>query len=82
MKTIIQFTHRGKQFSLAKEDFATAVKGTPPGRIQKYSVPISGIEYPIRQVVAAAMNRPAIEFTSQAAYRILQKFGYDIRTHE
>lgn len=78
----IQFTHRGTQFNLTKDDFTKAVKLVKPGRIQKYSVIVGGVEFPIRQVVAAGTGRPAIEFTSAAAYRILQKFGFDIKTDE
>lgn len=78
----IQFTHRGQRFDLTKDDFIKAVKGMKPGRIQKYSVIVGELEYPIRQVVAAATGRPAIEFTSAAAYRILQKYGFNIQTEE
>jgi hypothetical protein len=52
----------------------------PAGNIQKYSTEVSGLSYPIRQVVAAGTGRPAIEFTSAAAYRILQRFGFEIET--
>ena len=76
----IQFTHRGERFDLTKDHFVKAVKGVKPGRVQKYSVIVGGLESPIRQVVAAGTGRPAIEFTSAAAYRILQKFGFDIHT--
>lgn len=78
----IKFTHRGQQFELSKDDFVKAMKQAKPGNIQKYSVVVGGVEYPIRQVIAAGTGRPAIEFTSAAAYRILQKFGFDIKTGE
>jgi hypothetical protein len=52
------------------------------GRVQKYSVKIKGKEYPTRQVVALGTGRPSIEFTSAAAYRILQKFGFEIDVWE
>ena len=78
----IQFTHRGKQFELTRDDFDKALKGVVPGRIQKYSTTVNALRYPIRQVVAAGTGRPAIEFTSAAAYRILQKYGFDIHTEE
>lgn len=53
-----------------------------PARVQKYSVTIRGMRYPTRQVVALGTGRPSIEFTSAAAYRILQKFGFDIDVWE
>ncbi len=75
----MEFTHKGKRFDLAKDDFVKAIKGAKAGRIQKYSVLIGGIEYPIRQVVAAGTGRPVIEFTSSTAYSLLQRLGFDIQ---
>jgi hypothetical protein len=74
----VRFTLRGKTFELRKEDILSAAKGMSPGRIQKYSVMVSGKTFPIRQVVAAATGVPPIEITSQDAYRILQKFDFSI----
>jgi hypothetical protein len=74
----VKFTLRGKTFELRKDDFLAAAKGMSPSRIQKYSVVVSGKSFPIRQLVAAATAVPAIEITSQDAYRILQKFGFEI----
>jgi len=76
------FVHRAKRYELTKEDFIRAVKNTPPARVQRYSIRIGKLEYPTRQVVALATGRPSIEFTSAAAYRILQKFGFDINVWE
>src|SRR5947209_685804 len=78
----LSFVHRAKRYELTREDFIRAVKGVSPVRVQKYSVTIGKLEYPTRQVVALATGRPSIEFTSAAAYRILQKFGFDIDVWE
>ncbi len=78
----LQFTHRAKRYELTKEDFERATKGVVPARVQKYSVTIRGARYPTRQVVALGTGRPSIEFTSAAAYRILQKFGFEIDVWE
>jgi hypothetical protein len=78
----MEFTHKGKRFELVKDDFVKAIKGAKAGRIQKYSVIISGNEYPIRQVVAAGTGRPVIEFTTSTAYSILQRAGFDIQIDE
>lgn len=78
----LQFTHRAKRYELTKEDFKRAVKNVPPTRVQKYSAKIRGKAYPTRQVVALGTGRPSIEFTSAAAYRILQKFGFEIDVWE
>lgn len=78
----LTFVHRAKRYELTKEDFIRAVKNVPPTRVQTYSVTIGKLQYPTRQVVALATGRPSIEFTSAAAYRILQKFGFDIDVWE
>jgi len=78
----VQFTLRGKDFELRREDFVAVARGMVPGRIQKYSVTAAGKRFPIRQLVAAATGMPAIVITSQDAYRILQKFDFDIAIDE
>jgi hypothetical protein len=77
-----QFVHRAKRYELTREDFIRAVKNVDPARVQRYSVTIGRRQYPTRQVVALATGRPTIEFTSAAAYRILQKFGFEIDVWE
>lgn len=76
------FTLRRKTFEKRKEDFAKAAKGLEPGRIQKYSVLISGKRYPIRQVLAAVTGLPAIAITSQDAFRVLERFGFSVDAEE
>ncbi|PWT76151.1 MAG: hypothetical protein C5B46_01655 [Proteobacteria bacterium] len=78
----LQFVHRAKRHELTKEDFIRAVRSVPPARVQRYSATIGRLQYPTREVVALATGRPSIEFTSAAAYRILQKFGFDIDVWE
>lgn len=74
------FTLRGQTFSKRRDDFVKAAKELVPGRIQKYSVLISGKRYPIRQVLATVTNMPAIALTSQDAFRVLEKFGFSVDT--
>jgi len=78
----VKFTLRGKPFELGRDDILAAAKGLSPGRIQKYSVIADGKSFPIRQLVAAATGVPAIAITSQDAYRILQKFDFEIAIEE
>jgi hypothetical protein len=78
----LRFTLRGKTFEKERHDFIEAVVGQAPSRIQTYSTTINGSRYPIRQVVACATGLPAIAITSQDAYRILERFGFGIETHE
>ena len=78
----VKFTLRGRDFDLRREDILTAARGLAPGRVQKYSVVAAGKRFPIRQLVAAATGMPAIAITSQDAYRILQKFDFEIAIEE
>ena len=82
MEPKITFTLRGKTFEKRKDDFVKATKGLGPGRIKKYSTIVSGKRFPIRQVLAAVTNLPAIAITSQDAYRVLEKFGFAVDTEE
>ena len=76
------FTLRGKIFEKSKDDFVKATKGLEPARVKKYSTVMGGKRYPIRQVLAAVTNLPAIAITSQDAYRVLEKFGFPVETEE
>ncbi|MCI0724922.1 MAG: hypothetical protein L0338_39060 [Acidobacteria bacterium] len=78
-KMNVKFTLRGRQFDKGPEDLPKAAKGLKPSRIQKYSTVVNGVRYPIRQLVAALTGVPAIEITSQDAYRILHKLGAEIK---
>lgn len=78
----VKFTLRGKDFELRREDIVAAARSLAPGRVQKYSVVAAGKRFPIRQLVAAATRMPAIAITSQDAYRILQKFDFEIAIDE
>lgn len=77
-----KFTLRGRQFEKRAEDLPKVARGLTPGRVQKYSTIVNGIRYPIRQLVSALTGVPAIEITSQDAYRILQKLGAEIEIGE
>jgi hypothetical protein len=82
LEATVRFTLRGKTFEMRREDFIQAMNGRQPGRIQKYSTVIGGRHYPIRQVLAAVTKLQAIAITSQDAYRVLEKFGFQVDTEE
>jgi len=81
-ETTVKFTLRGRSFEKEKVDVGKAAKGLTPGRIQKYSIVVNGTRFPIRQIVSVLTGVPTIEITSQDAYRILQKFGFEIAIEE
>jgi len=74
--------NRGKSFLLSKHSIEETLAGVQPERVVKYGVEIQGREYPVRQVLAEATKTPKIEWTTSNAYRILQKFGFEIHIHE
>jgi hypothetical protein len=78
----VTFTHRGRSFTKKREDFLRAAKGLGAGRIQKYSVNVNNVDFPIRQLVSAVTGIPTIEITSQDAYRILKKFDFQIKIED
>jgi hypothetical protein len=82
LEPTITFTLRGKTFEKRKDHFVKATKGINPGRIKKYSTVVSGKRYPIRQILAAVTNLPAIAITSQDAYRVLEKVGFAVDIEE
>jgi hypothetical protein len=81
-RTRLRFTLRGRTFEKEVYDFIGAVFEKAPGRIRRYSTTINGQRYPIRQVVSCATGLAPIAITSQDAYRILEKFGFAIESHE
>jgi len=74
----ISFTIAGKSYKLSREQVINAVKGIEPQKISKYAVKIGSKRYPPKQVVAEALNIPAIAFTTQYAYNILQRLDFEV----
>jgi hypothetical protein len=77
----MRFTLRGQEFDVSSTDVIDAAKSIAPGRIQKYSIVIEEMRYPIRQILSLITGLRPIEITSQDAYRILSKLGFTIDTH-
>jgi len=82
LEAAVTFTLRGKTFCKRREDFIQAMSGREPGRIKKYSTVIGGRRYPIRQVLAAVTKLQAIAITSQDAYRVLERSGFQVNAEE
>jgi hypothetical protein len=80
MATKIQFTLRGRSFTLDREDFLKALEGVEPDRIHKYSTVVNVKRYPIKQVLSAGTGLRKTDFTASDANRLLKKFGFRIDT--
>ncbi len=77
---MMSFTVGGSVIHLSKKSVETALKGVKPEQIKKYSVKISGQEYPIKQVVSVAAGVPIAAFISTDAYRVLTRLGFEVRS--
>jgi 5-methylcytosine-specific restriction enzyme B len=76
----LTFTLYGKQRRLTREQVESCMVGREPEPIDKYFVKINRRSYPIKQVFALALGIPPAEFTSQQAYGILRRLGFQIET--
>lgn len=76
----IAFTLYGKQHRLTREQVERSVAGWEPATIDKYCVKIGRRSFPIKQVFGLTLDIPPAEFTSQQAYGILRRLGFEIET--
>jgi hypothetical protein len=76
----LTFTFYGKQYRLSREQVENSIAGWDPGPIDKYSVKIGRRSFPIKQVFGLVLGIPPAEFTSQQAYGILRRLGFEIET--
>lgn len=82
MPNSVTFRLPGRTFEKSTDDFVGAIKGLESGRFQKYSTPIAGKRYPIRQVVAAVTKLQPIAITSRDAFPVLEIFGFTVDSEE
>lgn len=74
----MDFILRGKPFSLTYEDVVRAMKDVPAEPIKRYVVEVGDRIYPPKQVLAQVTSLPAIAFTTQDAYHILNRLGFSV----
>jgi len=75
----MDFKFHGKDRRLMRDDIIRAVHGVPPGRIQVHAVDIAGMDYPVKQPVAAALRMDTLDFTTNEARRVLIGLGFVCR---
>ena len=73
-----RFILRGTAYNIKKEDVAEAMKDVQPKASKKYYIRINNQEYPIKQALSTVVGIPSASFTSQDAYRILDKLGFKV----
>ena len=71
---------KGKAYTANKEDVEKKLKGIQPeiDEKTKYFVEIGEKQFPIKQVVSEALGLLKPAFTTQEAFAILQKLGFEI----
>ncbi|MCL5116955.1 MAG: hypothetical protein M1272_07380 [Firmicutes bacterium] len=74
----MNFTLRGKSFSLTYEQVVSVMRSVPADEINRYCVEVGDRIYPPKQVLARSTGLPPIAFTTQDAYRILNRLGFSV----
>ena len=75
----MRVTIRNKIYHIDKEDVEKKLTAVEPqeGRA-RYFVEIGGKQFPIKQVLSEALNLLKPAFTTQEAFGILQRLGFEI----
>ena len=77
----MNFTLRGRAFSISSADILRVTRNVPPsptdGR-NRYFVELHGRRYPIKQVLRLVSGLPSAGFTAQDAHRILSRLRFEI----
>ncbi len=72
------FILRGHMITLSRDQITTAMTGLAAQPMVKYGVQLKDHWYPPKQVVAVATGLPVAAFTTQDAYRILHRLGFQV----
>lgn len=77
----MDFRIRGARYAITPESVQNAARGVAPNAADgrhKYFVDLHGRQFPIRQVLQLVTGLTSPGFTSQDAYRILSRLGFEI----
>jgi hypothetical protein len=72
----IDFTLAGKRYRLTRDMVIKSMRKQIPGRIQTYAVDIDGVQFPVKQVLAQALQIRNAEFVSTRAQDLLAKLDF------
>ncbi len=78
----IDFTLNGERHHLTRQAVILAMQRQAPGRIQTYAVEVDGVSYPVKQVLASALQVPVTAFVSTRAQDLLTKLGFAVTNVE
>ena len=73
-------TIKGKAYHISKENVEKKLSGIQPEEDEraKYFAEIGGKRFSIKQALSQTINLPKLGFTSQDAFTILQRLGFEI----
>jgi hypothetical protein len=74
----IDFTLDGTRYRLTRDAVIKSMRKQIPGRIQTYVVDVEGIRFPVKQVLAQALQVPVTSFVSTRAQDLLGKLGFNV----
>lgn len=75
----MEFTVSGKRVSLTTDQVNRAVQDLRPDPLRSHAVVVDGVEYPVKQVFAAATGMDVLDFTTNQARRALSRLGFELR---
>jgi hypothetical protein len=74
----INFVVNGKPLSLTRAAVLDVMKNVSAEPVQRHSVKVAGVVYPVKQVFEAATGLDRLDFTSAVARRNLAKLGFEV----
>ena len=71
-------TIRGKTFDITVDDVLQMTEQVEPEPLVRYAVALHNRWYPPKQVLSLVTGLPVAAFTTQDAYRLMQRLGLNI----
>ncbi len=72
------FRLAGLQYTLERAEVEERLQHVEPKAIDTYYVSVNGKNYPPKQVMAVALNKPLASFTTMEAIRVLKNLGFEL----
>lgn len=69
---------RGKSFTITVDDILRVTADVEPGPLARYAVRLHQRWFPPKQVMSLVTGFPVAAFTTQDAYRTMQRLGLEI----
>ena len=73
------FILRGNSYRSSKEEIEKVLKKVEPDRVITHYIEVDDRRYPVKQPIELITGLPRIAYTSMDAYRILSRYGFEIK---